>query len=87
LVDILGPNEPAASAAIFLVQALELKSKIRLVSSAAGLTSPRVGESCPAVKLKVPGIDIVGPLPADLQSPDLCTMFGSPAASEQPLRR
>jgi hypothetical protein len=25
------------------------------------------------VKLKVPGTDIVGPLPADLQSPDLCT--------------
>jgi molybdate transport system substrate-binding protein len=65
--------------------AAELKSKIRLVSSAAGLTSPRVGESCPAVKLKVPGIDIVGPLPADLQSPDLVYMFGSPAASEQPL--
>jgi ABC-type molybdate transport system substrate-binding protein len=27
----------------------------------------------------------IGPLPADLQSPDLVYMVGSPAASEQPL--
>jgi hypothetical protein len=53
LVDILDPTSGGISG-IFLVQALEklgfaaeLKSKIRLVSSAAGLTSPRVGESCP----------------------------------------
>jgi ABC-type molybdate transport system substrate-binding protein len=31
------------------------------------------------------GIDIVGPLAADLQSPDLVYMAGSPAASEQPV--
>ena len=88
---------------IFLAQALEklgiaaeLKSKIRLVSPAAGQSSPRVGEVVqrgeaeigiqPISELmEVPGIDIVGPLPADLQSPDLVYMAGSPAAAEQPL--
>jgi molybdate transport system substrate-binding protein len=73
----------------------ELKSKIRLVSP-AGQSSPRVGEVVqrgeaemgiqPISELmEVSGIDIVGPLPADLQSPDLVYMAGSPAAAEQPL--
>jgi molybdate transport system substrate-binding protein len=35
--------------------------------------------------LQVGGIEGVGPLPADLQSPDLVYMAGSPATSEQPL--
>ena len=35
--------------------------------------------------MEVPGIDIVGPLPADLQSPDLVYMAGSPTLSGQPL--
>jgi molybdate transport system substrate-binding protein len=63
---------------------------------AAGQSSPRVGEVVqrgeaeigiqPISELmEVPGIDIVGALPADLQSPDLVYMAGSPAASEQPL--
>jgi molybdate transport system substrate-binding protein len=73
-----------------------LKSKIRLVSPPAGQSSPRVGELVqrgeaeigiqPISELKeVPGIDVVGPLPADLQSPDLVYVAGSPAGSEQPL--
>ena len=76
--------------------AAELKSKICLVSPPAGQTSPRVGEVVqrgeaemgiqPISELmEVSGIDIVGPLPADLQSPDLVYMAGSPAAAEQPL--
>jgi molybdate transport system substrate-binding protein len=76
--------------------AAELKSKIRLVSPSAGQSSPRVGEVVqrgeaeigiqPISELmEVAGIDVVGPLPADLQSPDLVYMAGSPAASEQPL--
>ena len=97
--------DPASggTSGIFLAQALEklgiaaeLKSKIRLVSPAAGQSSPRVGEVVqrgeaeigiqPISELmEVPGIDIVGPLPADLQSPDLVYISGSPAASGQPL--
>jgi hypothetical protein len=76
--------------------AAELKSKIRLVSPAVGQSSPRVGEVVqrgeveigiqPISELmEVPGIDIVGPLPADLQSPDLVYISGSPAASGRPL--
>jgi molybdate transport system substrate-binding protein len=97
--------DPASggTSGIFLAQALEklgiaaeLKSKIRLVSPAAGQSSPRVGEVVqrgeaemgiqPISELmEVSGIDIVGPLPADLQSPDLVYMAGSPAAAEQPV--
>ena len=61
-----------------------------------GQNSPRVGEVVqrgqaeigiqPISELmEVPGIDIVGPLPTDLQSPDLVYMAGSPAAAEQPV--
>lgn len=35
--------------------------------------------------IEVAGIDVIGPRPPDLQSPDLVYMAGSPAASEQPL--
>jgi molybdate transport system substrate-binding protein len=76
--------------------AAELKSKVRLVSPTASQSSPQVGEIVqqgeaeigiqPISELmEVAGIDVVGPLPADLQSPDLVYMAGSPAASEQPL--
>ena len=76
--------------------AAELKSKVRLVSPTASQSSPQVGEIVqqgeaeigiqPISELmEVSGIDVVGPLPADLQSPDLVYMAGSPAASEQPL--
>jgi ABC-type molybdate transport system substrate-binding protein len=61
-----------------------------------GESSPRVGEVVqrgeaeigiqPISELiEVAGIDVVGPLPADLQSPDLVYVAGSPATSEQPL--
>jgi molybdate transport system substrate-binding protein len=76
--------------------AAELKPKIRLVSPPAGQGLARVGEAVqrgeaeigmhPISELiEVDGIEIVGPLPAELQSPDLVLMAGSPAVSEQPL--
>jgi molybdate transport system substrate-binding protein len=76
--------------------AAELKPKIRLVSSPPGQASPRVGDVVqrgeaeialqPISELKeVEGIDVVGPLPAELQSPDLVYVAASPPFSEQPL--
>src|SRR5215469_852549 len=76
--------------------AAELKPKIRLVSPPPGQSEVRVGEVVqrgeaeigmqPISELmEVDGIDIVGSLPADLQSPDLVFMAGSLAVSEQPL--
>ena len=74
----------------------ELKPKIKLVSPPAGQGSARAGEFVqrgeaeiamqPISELKeVDGIEVVGALPAELQSPDLVYVAASPFFSEQPI--
>jgi len=74
----------------------QVKAKTKLVSAGPGQGSPRVGEPVargeaeigiqPISELnEVKGITVVGPLPEDLQSPDLVYVAGSPMLSEQPV--
>ena len=73
--------------------AAELKPRLRLVMPPAGQQSARVGEVVargeaeigmqPVSELmEVPEVDVVGPLPAQLQSPDLSFFAGSTFLSE-----
>ena len=74
----------------------ELKAKLHLVRPPAGQQSARAAELVqkgeaeialqPISELQeVPGVEIVGPLPAELQTPDLVFVAAGTAISEQPL--
>jgi molybdate transport system substrate-binding protein len=76
--------------------AAELKPKTRLVSAGAAQGPVLVGEAVARgeaevgiqpipVLLQVEGIEIVGPLPSELQSPAPVYAAGSPFFSEQPI--
>ncbi len=75
--------------------AAELKPKTRLVSGSS-TQGPRVAENVARGEaeiglqpigelIEVDGVDVVGPLPKELQSPDMVYVAGSPFVSEQPI--
>jgi molybdate transport system substrate-binding protein len=74
----------------------EIKSKTKLIAATAGQGSPKVGEAVekgeaeiglqPISELmEVQGIDIVGPIPAELQSPELTYAAAAPTFADQPI--
>jgi molybdate transport system substrate-binding protein len=76
--------------------AAELKPKTRFVSASGAQGPVNIGEVVERgeaeigmqpipLLMQVQGIDILGPLPAELQSPDLIWVAGSPFFSEQPI--
>ena len=76
--------------------AAELKPKTRLVSAGTSQGGAEVGETVArgeveigiqliSLLMGVEGIEVVGPLPAELQSPDLVYVAGAPYLSEQPI--
>jgi molybdate transport system substrate-binding protein len=76
--------------------AAELKPKLRPIAPPPGQSSARVadvverGEAEIGLQpiselMEVKGVDVVGPIPTELQSPDLVYMAASPFFSEQPL--
>ena len=74
--------------------ASELKPKLRPIAGSAGhppsvggavaLGVAEIGLQPISEMMGIPGIEIVGPIPAELQSPDLVYFAGIPSASTQP---
>jgi molybdate transport system substrate-binding protein len=74
--------------------AAELKPKNRYVSASGAQVNvgevvlrgeAEIGIQVVPLLMQVQGIDMVGPLPAELQSPDLVSVAGAPYVSEQPI--
>jgi molybdate transport system substrate-binding protein len=89
-----------ATSGIHMAQVLDklgiaamLKSKIHLGAQTAGKGvgdlvahgDAEIGMSPISELMEVGGVDIVGPLPAELQTPDLVFLAASPMVSEQPI--
>ena len=76
--------------------AAEVKPKTKLISATAAQGSPSVGDAVekgdaeiglqPISELmEVKGIDVVGPIPADLQTPELTYSAAAPTFADQPI--